>query len=120
MSKTILFLFSLFLLSCEKTVEPKLPFSMEKAVKVLADIQVAEASFQFANKNDIDSLATQYYDEVFKLNHIKKEEFDTMIHVLMNNPALADTLYEKVLLELRRQEKIVSPEKAKKDVVKTK
>ena len=103
----------IFISSCETESEVKLPFSEQKAVRVLTDIQVAEAAFQFANKNEKDSLATQYYNEVFQLNHISQADFDQLLTVLMNHPTLADSIYEKVLLEMSREEKILIPGKGK-------
>lgn len=108
MRKFIL-IFFLGFYSCEDEAPAQLPFSEKKAIKIITDIQVAEAAFQFANKNSKDSIATLYYDEVFKMNNITKEEFDNLLKILIDNPGIADTLYEKVLLELDKEERISNP-----------
>jgi hypothetical protein len=104
-----LFLSSIFILSsCYR--EPELStrkISDQKMIEILTDVHLAEAKLtEFAAKPEVfkDSIAKVYYNNIFKIHQVKREEYDQCMNALMKNPDALSKIYEKVLEKLQKDE----------------
>lgn len=94
--------------ACKETVSPT-PFlepdiSEEKMIALLLDVHLAEAATQTEKSNKKDSLLHLYYQDVFRIHNISKEDFERNLEAWFDNPELADKLYEKVVESLNKIE----------------
>jgi len=104
---------SILLLSCNKKVEV-LPIEENKLIAILADIHLAEAAFQNLNTSAKDTLAYQYYEQVYQIHEIEKENVDSCIAILNRNPEQFYNLYAKVqefLVDAAAKNLKIKPEK---------
>ena len=83
------------LTSCNKKVEV-LPIEESELIKILADIHIAEAAFQNMSTSSKDTLAYQYYDQVYQIHEVEKENVDSCIAILNRNPEQFYNIYAKV------------------------
>lgn len=91
-----LFLFSILLLtSCVKQSE-KLPIAEPELIKILADIHLAEAAFQNLSSSAKDTLAYQYYDQIYQIHEVKKENVDSCLAIMNREPERFYEIYAKV------------------------
>lgn len=109
-----LVLFSISLLvSCSKKVEV-LPIPEPELIKVLADIHLAEAAFQNLSTSAKDTLAYQYYDQVYQIHEVEKENVDSCIAILNRDPKRFFEIYGKVqefLVEAAAKNLNIKPKK---------
>jgi len=83
-------------------VEPDIP--QEKMVQILKDVHFAEAIAQ-SNRTDVkDSLLAIYYNHIYEIHDITKEDLERNLDLWMGDAAVADKLYEKVIEELSKEE----------------
>jgi len=83
------------LLSCNEKVEV-LPIPEPELVKILADIHLAEAAFQNLSTSTKDTLAYQYYDQIYQIHEVEKENVDSCIAILNRDPKRFYDIYDKV------------------------
>lgn len=107
-----LFFFLILFASCEQ--RPKGVLSEKKMVKLLADMQVADAYVTTQNPGMInDSLRYVYSSSVLASNHVSRAELDSTMKWYSRNMDLYQQLYVEVERELtRRQSKITGVNEA--------
>ena len=88
--------------SCSE--ETNLVIPEEELVPVLVDIHLAEAMAQKLYGELKDTISQTYYEQVFTIHHITREQFDEAYQQLQDDPKLMFQVYEKVLEEINRQE----------------
>lgn len=74
----------------------------EVMIEVLADAHVAEAALQNIHGPRRDSLATLYYDQIFAIHGITKEDFEYTYDRMREQPELLDEIYGEVMARLDR------------------
>ena len=97
---------------CKK--EPKLNIPDEKMIKILVDLQIAEASSMSLGRTVKDSVIGVHYDQVFKIHGVNDSIFFKEFEILRSNPARVEAIYQKVFEEIEQlgSEKV---EETKKD-----
>ena len=96
--KKAFFIFSLFfvLISCgEEDVQFTMP--EDDLVKLLYDIQVAEAALQTVHSEVKDSVVDIYYEQIFEIHGTTKEILVKNIEVLKQKPIKSHEIYKKVI-----------------------
>jgi len=113
-----LFVFPIILLffSCT-TKDKELPegiLTKEEMIPVLIDIQIAEANINIKKlkEDSIYQYAADYYDYIFEIHHISKEEFQKSYDYYLAHMNLMDEMYESVLNELIKKESEVIQQKS--------
>ena len=76
----------------------------DKLVEVLIDVHVAEAAVQMLRGATKDSVINAYYDQIFEIYGLKREDFETTMELYRNDPKRMEELYAKVMTEMERQE----------------
>jgi hypothetical protein len=108
MPKFILLPFVFLFFACQKQVEVT-TIPDETIAKIMLDISLAEAGTHTLTAYSKDSLSQIYYEQVFKINKISKEEYEKNIHIVgrdvVRMTAILD-ISEKMLLE--KQKKLVN------------
>ncbi len=97
MKKVFLILFLPFLIS--SCVEPELEFTIpdDQLVKLLYDIQVAEAALQTVHSSVKDSVVAIYYDQIYELHGVDQTILMENIEILKKSPVKSNKIYKKVL-----------------------
>ena len=90
-----IFIIVLILTACKKKVEI-LPIPEPELIKILADIHLAEAAFQNLSTSTKDTLAYQYYDQIYQIHEVEKENVDSCIAILNRDPNRFYDIYAKV------------------------
>jgi len=91
----------------ETTVNPEKiepDIQEEKMVQILKDIHLAEAIAQSERINIKDSLLAIYYDDIYRIHNITKEDLERNLELWMNDAEVVDKLYEKIIEELSKEE----------------
>ena len=73
-------------------------------VNILKDIHLAEALAQSAKTNVKDSLLALYYNDIYRIHGIAKEDLERNIELWMSDAHDINRLYEKVIEELSKEE----------------
>ncbi|MCH2042707.1 MAG: DUF4296 domain-containing protein [Saprospiraceae bacterium] len=80
--------------------EPKIP--QDKMIAILEDIHVAEALLtEYLKKAEKDSVAQEYYLQIFKIHEVSAEDFEQSLQSYMKNPNALEAIYTKVLENLQ-------------------
>jgi len=85
-----------------KKIEPDIP--QEKMIQILKDVHLAEAISQSERTNVKDSLLAIYYEDIYRIHNITKEDLERNLKLWMSDAEVADKLYEKVIEELSKEE----------------
>ena len=85
-----------------KKIEPDIP--QDKMIQILKDIHLAEAIAQSERIHIKDSLLAIYYDDIYRIHNITKEDLERNIELWMSDAKVTDKLYEKVIEELSKEE----------------
>ena len=93
----------LFISSCG-TEQSQLSISQDKLVEVLIDVHIAEAAAQTLRGATKDSVINAYYDQIFEIHGLNREEFETSMELLRTDPKRMEKLYAKVMEEMERQD----------------
>jgi hypothetical protein len=101
--KTLILFAIILLLSCQNKQAP-LPIEKEKLIKILVDVQLAEALIQDDRQEIKDSLAPVYYKQIFEKHGVNRSLFDTAMSFLGYNPPLMDEIYTQVIKEIEKKE----------------
>jgi hypothetical protein len=108
MPKLILVLLLFLCFSCQEQVKVT-TIPDETIAKIMLDISLAEAGTHTLTAFSKDSLSQIYYEQVFKINKISKEEYEKNIRIVgrdvVRMTAILD-ISEKMLLE--KQKKLVN------------
>ena len=90
------------------------PITMDedKLVEVLIDVHVAEAAVQMLRGATKDSVINAYYDQIFEIHGLSREDFETTMEILRTDPKRMEALYSKIMNEMERQE-VTEEEKEK-------
>ena len=99
--RMLLILLPFFLLTCDTTTE--LPVPEKKLVRVVADMQVAEAAMVGLSGFVRDSTAEVYYREIYALHQTDKDAVVASIDALKQQPKRLERFYAAVTKELERQ-----------------
>ncbi len=97
--------FILFTLLACKNDKVRLPISKETMVNVLVDIHIAESYIESVNPLVKDSMAKQYYPQIFKHNGITAKLYDSAFSLLSNQPEMLKSVYDEVLLKIEDRQK---------------
>ncbi len=89
---------TLFFTACKK--KQGLPLDEGKAVKILADIHIAEAALKPISGAGKDSAAALVYQQIRSIHGVDQATIDTMLAYLKQNPEELARVYEKVMVEL--------------------
>jgi len=106
----LLWIFGIMMLfaACKKTSPPvtflQPDLAEDKMIAILLDIHVAEAAVQMERANKKDSLLHLYYQDIYRIHNITKEDFERNLEAWFDNPEVADQLYEKVIEGLNKSE----------------
>ena len=100
---TLAIALALLLVSCGKEKE-QAPVSEDQLLEVLIDVHIAEAAVQSLRGETKDSVIHAYYDQVFEIYGLKREDFETTMELYRNDPKRMEELYAKVMTEMERQE----------------
>lgn len=98
-------------ISCSKK-EEKIPeniLSKEKMIKIMVDVQLAEASIQNRNLNMTDSakmIAAGYYKNLFEKNRVTEQQFRESFLYYSRHLDMLNKIYEEVINELSKKQTI--------------
>ncbi len=95
MKQQFLIFFLFFIMSCGPE-EPQFTVPEEDLIKILYDIQVAEAALQTVHSGVKDSVVNIYYDQIFKIHGIDQPELMQNIERLKNHPEVSHKIYKKI------------------------
>lgn len=99
------------LISCSKK-EEKIPeniLSKEKMIKVMVDVQLAEAAIQNRNLNMTDStkiIAAGYYKNLFEKNKMSEQQFRESFLYYSHHLDVLNKIYEEVINELSKKQAV--------------
>lgn len=99
------FLALLLFVACQKEKVPELNIPEATLIDVLFDIYIAEVAIQPVFEMDKDSVAHHYYDQIFTIHDVERENFIKDINILRANPELTQDIYQKVIERLKEIEK---------------
>lgn len=120
MWRYLLFLLILFT-SCSSNEVAEPTIEVDKMAKILADIHIAEGSFQNTLIIQKDSIASDLYHHVFKQYDITENDFYKNHTAYFSSPVRLEEVYEKVLVEIEARNKSHQPKnrgKSQKEVKK--
>lgn len=73
-------------------------------IPVLVDVQLAEAALKSFKPSERDSLAALYYERIARQHQCSKDDVMEWLNLLNTHPELMETVGEKVLDGLNRQD----------------
>lgn len=87
----------LVLVSCQSGGDlNNLPIPKEKLVKVLSDAYIVEAAIQNYTLDIKDSLSDYYYEQLYEIHNITKEDYQKSLEIVKNHPEALDSLYQNI------------------------
>ncbi len=89
----------IILTACEEKKVPELvpDFSEQKMLMILKDIHLAEAAVQPERTQTKDSLLAIYYDYIYEIHDISKEDLERNITAWFSDAEATDKLYQKLI-----------------------
>ena len=99
----IKFMLCLFIVACTNPQEPVL--TKNELIPVLIDLHFSEAVIQSFDRKAKDSMANIYYNQVFQIHGISKEDFDQSMEILRNDPIMTEIIYNAVVDSLESRVK---------------
>jgi hypothetical protein len=105
--------FILLILAACKQELPSIPsgiLPIQKMSPILIDMHVADAVAQNRAQGGVNEkkMTQEYYERIYKIHGVTKEEFTKSYRFYEDNPALFNKLYEEVLNGLSKTESDVS------------
>ena len=76
---------------------PTLSLPEDQLIEVMTDMFLAEAAMQRLTKQIKDTISITYYDQIYEIHEVTREEYLANLRVLERNPKLAKQIYDKVL-----------------------
>lgn len=114
MKQSIWILMLVFLAtSCAKK-EKELPINEEKLILVLSDMHLAEGAIQNLPKSAKDTLSYQYYEQIYAIHDITKEELYSCLSIMERNPKKLELVYKKVKTHIEDKAKEHTKEEKRK------
>ena len=98
----ILMCFALFS-SCQSD-KAKYSYTNDELATIIADLHIAENLANSGVGKQKDSLAKQFYSEVFQIHKLDSMEIEQNIELLKNDPKKMAVVYELVLEVLKKKE----------------
>lgn len=96
----LLLVFLICSIGCNNNTE-KIPWSMEKTLDVLTEVQLIEAKLNTMNNTTIkDSLSNRYYQELFTKFDTNQEELSEVFNYYANNPQKMEEIYSEIITRL--------------------
>ena len=92
----VIIMMVLGLAACENK-PPELLVSEEELVPILADVHIAEAAMQHLRGELKDSMADVYYQELYEIHNVSKEDFDQTMELLREDPVRMERIYNNVI-----------------------
>ncbi len=89
--------------------------SEEKMIDILLDTHLAEAAVQTEKTHQKDSLLYIYYQEIYRIHDITKEDFERNLEAWFNDPIKSNNMYEKIIEKLKKSETNYSARPKKPD-----
>lgn len=116
-NKSIIIVFSIFLLACAEKKEVSVPeniLPIEKMADVLLDVHLLEASlnitvFDTNTPPQTDNTAKSF--DVFKKNKTDKQQFDESLKFYTHKPEMLNKIYDLVLNNLSKMQAEVGNKK---------
>lgn len=98
-------IFTLILLvgACKKKAVT-LPIEEEKLVRIVADVQVAEAVLQNSYGRLKDSMGNRYLSQILQIHGVDSIAFVQCMDYLLKDPAAMESLFGKVIETLEKDE----------------
>jgi hypothetical protein len=91
--KSLLFIcLILFIVACQRDNKYTIP--REKMALIVADLHVAEGATTFIEGSKKDSVLNIYYQQVFEIQGISKEEFDKNLETMKLDPEEMAKVYK--------------------------
>jgi hypothetical protein len=84
--------------------EASLPIPEEQLIPVLIDVHAGETAASHLAGDEKDSVMAVYYQQIMEIHEVEREEFDTCVAIIKNNPELAKKIYEKINEELKKKQ----------------
>lgn len=98
-----------FFMKCAET-KVSMPLPKDKLIDVLIDIHFSEAVLESTGGATKDSAAKRYYEQIYTIHGVTKEEVDTCLSLMKIHPLLMQDIYaeamervEKLKLELKKK-----------------
>src|SRR5688572_9129911 len=108
MQKILVLFFICFSASCaDPVVIPPDVLPKDKMTKVLADIQLIEASIQndaMERSDSTKNIVYGYYQSVFKKHNITADQFRRSFDFYLDHLDLMDKMYDDVIIELSKRQ----------------
>lgn len=93
-----------FSLRCNEQEGSRLSIPEDRLIPLLTDIHLAEAYLQNLYGAQRDSVSEIYYQKIFEMHGVSREEFYGTMEILREDTRRAHEVYESVLEELSAQE----------------
>lgn len=75
----------------------------EKMVAVMIDIHIARAAFDFSVIQGDSLNRVAYYDYIYKIHNVPKEQFIKSFNYYTEHPELMQKVYQEVIIELSKK-----------------
>ena len=91
--------------ACQSSGELKnLPIPKEKLVTVISDAYIVEAAIQNYTQDIKDSLSDYYYEQLYEIHDITKEDYQQSLEIVKKYPDVLDSLYQNIADHLNELE----------------
>lgn len=74
-----------------------MPIEIDKLENILTDVHVAEAAMQYTADEKRDSLEEVYYNQIFEIHDVTREEFMECMKILETNPRQGSIIYQNLM-----------------------
>jgi len=81
-----------------------LPIPKEKLVTVISDAYIVEAAIQNYTQDIKDSLSDYYYEQLYEIHDITKEDYQKSLEIVKKYPDVLDSLYQNIADHLNELE----------------
>ncbi len=91
----ITFFTLLLLLGCSPQTPASPKLSDETLVRIIADLHMAEVAAKKVHPKQKEAFLKKYYNQVYQIHHITKEEFESEFATLELNPDHLAEIYKQ-------------------------
>ncbi len=95
---------TLFFATCASPGPGDCPVDMEILVPLMTELHLAEGLAKKAPSQFQDSMQEVYFVKVLEDHQLEKEDFDSLIWIVRQEPVWLDTLYTRIGVALARLE----------------
>lgn len=82
---------------CGSPTLPRPELSDQELVHIIADLHMAEVAAKKVHTKQKKEYLEKYYQQVFEIHHITREEFEKNFTILQQNPDLLTKIYDRAL-----------------------